>query len=53
MKRRPRPARAPQVELFTQHGALKRVLDALSRDRGYRLAAVHLVDAHLCTEPSK
>ncbi|KIZ05766.1 hypothetical protein MNEG_2189 [Monoraphidium neglectum] len=42
-----------QVELFTQHGSLRRVLDLLSKQRGYRLAAVHLVDAHLCTEPSK
>ena len=47
----PRPPR--KVEPFTQHSSLKRVLDALSQRRGYRLASVHLVDAHLCTEPSK
>lgn len=43
----------PQVELFTQHGALRRILDALTGGRAYRLAAVHMVDAHLCTEPAK
>ncbi|GBF89287.1 GPN-loop GTPase [Raphidocelis subcapitata] len=41
-----------QVELFTQHDSLRRVLAALAA-RGHRLAAVHLVDSHLCTEPAK
>jgi hypothetical protein len=41
------------VELFTQHSSLKRILEALSKEADMRLAAVHLVDAHLCTEPAK
>jgi GTPase SAR1 family protein len=42
-----------QVELFTQHGSLKHILDALTRDADYRLAVVHFIDSHLCTEPAK
>lgn len=37
-----------QVELFTLHGSLRRILDMLTRKWGYRLACVQLVDAHLC-----
>ena len=37
-----------QVELFTLHGALRRILDVLTRRWQYRLTAVQLVDAHLC-----
>jgi hypothetical protein len=37
-----------QVELFTLHSSLKRILEVLTRRWGYRLAAVQLVDAHLC-----
>lgn len=44
----------PQVELFTGQAAFKSILDALTGSQaGYRLTAVHLVDAHLATEPSK
>mmetsp|Transcript_17285 Transcript_17285/g.41281 ORF Transcript_17285/g.41281 Transcript_17285/m.41281 type:complete len:295 (-) Transcript_17285:99-983(-) len=42
-----------QVELFSVHGALKAIVEQLTRRRGWRLAAVHLVDAHLCTDPAK
>jgi hypothetical protein len=66
-----------QCELFTQHPALRRVVDALTTGKGWgdgggegggtgaaaagapappavwRLAAVHLLDAVLCTDPAK
>lgn len=44
-----------QVELFTAHSGLRRVIDHLTREgpHALRLAAVHLVDAHLCTDASK
>jgi len=41
-----------QVELYTHNDCIRRVFSRLSRD-GYRLAAVHLADAHYCAEPSK
>ncbi len=37
-----------QVELFTLHGSLRRIVDVLTRKWRYRLAVVQLVDAHLC-----
>lgn len=43
-----RPWPRVQVELFTLHGSLRRIVDALTRKWGYRLACVQLVDAHLC-----
>ena len=42
-----------QVELFTLHGSLRRILDTLTRKWAYRLTAVQLVDAHLCSDPAK
>mmetsp|Transcript_15861 Transcript_15861/g.47739 ORF Transcript_15861/g.47739 Transcript_15861/m.47739 type:complete len:320 (-) Transcript_15861:325-1284(-) len=42
-----------QVELFTLHGALPRVLKVLTDSWHLRLAAVHLVDAHLAADPGK
>ena len=48
----PTTSTTTQVELFTNHQALKRLLSALEA-RGHRLAAVHLIDAHLCTDPAK
>ncbi|KAL4448240.1 hypothetical protein ABPG75_005459 [Micractinium tetrahymenae] len=42
-----------QVELFTLHGSLRRIVDLLSRKWRYRLAVVQLVDAHLCSDPAK
>ncbi|KAG2227607.1 hypothetical protein INT45_002292, partial [Circinella minor] len=41
-----------QVELFTHHTAVKDILGKLEK-MDYRLVAVHLVDAHYCTDPSK
>ena len=42
-----------QVELFTMHGSLRRILDTLTTRWQYRLTAVQLVDAHLCSDPAK
>ncbi len=42
-----------QAELFTLHGALRRIIDNLARKRDYRLVAVQLIDAHLCADPGK
>lgn len=42
-----------QVELFTMHGSLQAVVRTLTARWHYRLTAVHLVDSHLCTDPSK
>ncbi|KAL4423370.1 hypothetical protein ABPG77_004301 [Micractinium sp. CCAP 211/92] len=42
-----------QVELFTLHGSLRRIVDVLTRKWRYRLAVVQLVDAHLCSDPAK
>ncbi|MEW5297896.1 MAG: hypothetical protein WDW36_001074 [Sanguina aurantia] len=42
-----------QVELFTMHGSFQSIIKTITGDWAYRLTAVHLVDAHLCTDPSK
>eukprot|EP00879_Flechtneria_rotunda_P006034 GHRR01006346.1.p1 GENE.GHRR01006346.1~~GHRR01006346.1.p1 ORF type:complete len:334 (+),score=112.45 GHRR01006346.1:132-1133(+) len=42
-----------QVELFTQQPAFKQLLQALTDQWHYRLTAVHLIDAHLATDPAK
>jgi len=41
-----------QIELFTHHRALKNVIDWLV-SKQVNLAAVHLVDAHHCSDPHK
>ncbi|KAI9596669.1 GPN-loop GTPase [Syncephalis fuscata] len=41
-----------QVELYTHDDTVRTLVDRLQK-RNYRLAAVHLVDAHYCTDPSK
>ncbi|NXQ17611.1 GPN2 GTPase, partial [Peucedramus taeniatus] len=41
-----------QVELYTHHPALRNVLAQLAKWE-FRLAAVHLVDSHYCTDPGK
>ncbi|NXO39729.1 GPN2 GTPase, partial [Locustella ochotensis] len=41
-----------QVELYTHHQALKNVFAQLAK-WNFRLAAVHLVDSHYCTDPGK
>ncbi|XP_075511863.1 GPN-loop GTPase QQT1-like isoform X2 [Primulina tabacum] len=42
-----------QVELFFLHENAKRVIMKLMKDLNLRLTAVHLVDAHLCSDPGK
>eukprot|EP00803_Ostreobium_quekettii_P003287 evm.model.scf_241.9 EVM.evm.TU.scf_241.9 scf_241:108977-111855(-) len=42
-----------QVELFTLHESLRGIVRHLTGKSHYRLAAVHLVDAHLCSDPHK
>ncbi|XP_005058186.1 PREDICTED: GPN-loop GTPase 2 [Ficedula albicollis] len=41
-----------QVELYTHHPALREIFAQLAK-WGFRLAAVHLVDSHYCTDPGK
>ncbi|CAO3642581.1 unnamed protein product [Cunninghamella blakesleeana] len=41
-----------QVELFTHHNSVKEILNQLEK-HDFRLVAVHLVDAHYCTDPAK
>lgn len=42
-----------QVELFTLHQAMAKILKSLTDKHHLRLAAVHLVDAHLASDPGK
>eukprot|EP00250_Pteridium_aquilinum_P015602 c22668_g1_i1 orf=148-1059(+) len=42
-----------QVELFTLHSNAKNIISEMTTKWDYRLAAVHLVDAHLCCDPGK
>jgi GTPase SAR1 family protein len=46
-----------QVELFTSHDAVKQIIRELTAskatDMDLRLCTVHLVDGHLCADPSK
>ncbi|CAN1274522.1 GPN-loop GTPase QQT1 [Linum perenne] len=42
-----------QVELFFLHTNAKNVIMKLIKKLNLRLTAVHLVDAHLCSDPSK
>jgi GPN-loop GTPase len=41
-----------QVELYTHNKAVRGLFAKLSK-AGYRLAAVHLADAHYCADPGK
>ncbi|KAI9459390.1 hypothetical protein F5148DRAFT_1287154 [Russula earlei] len=41
-----------QVELSTNHGSLKRIIERLGKC-GFRLAAVHLCDSHYVTDAAK
>ncbi|KAK7009701.1 GPN-loop GTPase 2 [Biomphalaria glabrata] len=41
-----------QVELYTHHNSVKKLLDQLTA-WDYRLTAVHLVDSHYCSDPGK
>ncbi|BGP32971.1 hypothetical protein JCM10296v2_004758 [Rhodotorula toruloides] len=42
-----------QVELSTNHGSLKRIVEALQKRMGFRLAAVHLMDSTHILDASK
>ncbi|XP_068656364.1 GPN-loop GTPase QQT1 isoform X2 [Aristolochia californica] len=42
-----------QVELFFLHSNAKNVITKLIKKLNLRLTAVHLVDAHLCSDPGK
>ncbi|KAL6212366.1 hypothetical protein ACLB2K_017586 [Fragaria x ananassa] len=42
-----------QVELFFLHSNAKNIIMRLIKKLNLRLAAVHLVDAHLCSDPAK
>ncbi|KAM0789561.1 hypothetical protein ACM66B_000372 [Microbotryomycetes sp. NB124-2] len=42
-----------QVELSTDHGSLKRIVDSLQKKGKWRLAAVHLLDAHHILDAGK
>ncbi|GAA5902020.1 hypothetical protein JCM6882_000170 [Rhodosporidiobolus microsporus] len=62
-RREPRPFRREemyvvfdtpgQVELSTDHGSLKRIVEQLGKRMGFRLAAVHLMDASHILDASK
>jgi GPN-loop GTPase len=41
-----------QVELYTHHGSVRRIVERLVKSSGMRLAAVNLVDSHACTDPA-
>jgi GPN-loop GTPase len=41
-----------QVELFTNHQSLKRIIERLQK-MDVRLCVVHLVDSHYCVDPSR
>jgi GPN-loop GTPase len=42
-----------QAELYTHHESFAKIVKYLKTTLDYRLAAVHLVDAHYCSDPSK
>jgi hypothetical protein len=42
-----------QVELYTHHSGLKRIVEKLSSSCSLRLTCVHLVDSHHCADSSK
>ncbi|KAK7492519.1 hypothetical protein BaRGS_00016185 [Batillaria attramentaria] len=42
-----------QVELYTHHGAVRNIVQKLQNIDDFRLAAVHLVDSHYCSDPGK
>ncbi|XP_071820033.1 GPN-loop GTPase 2-like [Apostichopus japonicus] len=41
-----------QVELYTHHDSVKRILAELQK-WNFKLAAIHLVDSHYCSDPAK
>lgn len=41
-----------QVELYTHHSSIKNIFAKLEK-LGYHLCAVHMVDSHYCSDPTK
>lgn len=41
-----------QIELFTHHSSIKNIFEKL-QNLGYHLCAVHMVDSHYCSDPTK
>lgn len=41
-----------QIELFTHHSSIKNIFEKL-QSLGYHLCAVHMVDSHYCSDPTK
>lgn len=41
-----------QVELYTHHDAIKKIFNKLEK-LNYHLCAVHMVDSHYCSDPTK
>jgi len=41
-----------QVELYTHHDSVRNITEELTK-MNYRLCAVHLVDSHYCSDPTK
>ncbi|KAK9124964.1 hypothetical protein Scep_013810 [Stephania cephalantha] len=42
-----------QVELFSVHTNVRNIINKLMKKLDLRLTAIHLVDAHLCSDPGK
>ncbi|KAJ8027243.1 GPN-loop GTPase 2 [Holothuria leucospilota] len=42
-----------QVELYTHHDSVKRIFAEMMMKWNYKLVAIHLVDSHYCSDPSK
>lgn len=40
-----------QVELYTHHQSMRKLVDYLQRQLHYRLCTVHLVDSYMCSDP--
>lgn len=41
-----------QIELYTHHSSIKNIFEKLQK-LGYHLCAVHMVDSHYCSDPTK
>lgn len=41
-----------QVELYTHHSSIKNIFEKLEK-LGYHLCAVHMIDSHYCSDPTK
>jgi len=41
-----------QVELYTHHDSVRRIVQTLQNQHSYRLTAVHLIDSFYCSQPT-